>query len=142
MKKMIVLLAVLVLTLALVIPASANGNGPTAGKNGGKGPGTGPGQPRGAGTFAFAGTITAIGENTVTIEAVGGNKLVQPSLGTQLTVTVTAQTRYVVRDGTTTTLITFTDLQVGQRVSVQGIFTDNVWTASRITVGALLKCLQ
>ncbi len=142
MKKMIILLGVLVLTFALVIPASANGNGPATGRNGATGPGIGPRRPEVSGTFTFAGIIKAIGANTVTIEAVGGNKLVQPSLGAQLMVTVTAQTRYVLRDGTTTTLITFAELQVGQQVSVQGVFADNIWTASRITVGARLSCLQ
>jgi hypothetical protein len=142
MKKMIILLAVLVLTFALVIPASANGNGPAAGRKGAAGPGFGSGQPAAAGTFTFAGTITTIGANSVTVEAVGGSKLAQPSIGAQLTLAVTTQTRYVLRDGTTTTLITFADLQVGQQVSVQGMIVDSIWTASRITVGARLSCLQ
>ncbi len=166
MKKMIVVLAVLVLTFALVIPASANGNGPATGRNASTGSETGPepqqgsgsGQPDGVGSgqpeetgsgrpktaskFAFAGTITAIGANTVTIKPVGGNKVVQPFLSSQLTVAVNAQTRYVLRDDTTATLITFADLQVGQQVSVQGTFADNIWTANRITVGARLSCLQ
>jgi len=143
MKKMLVLLVVLMLTFAIVIPAAA-GNGPGGGGNGGgssTGPGTGQGQQGTRGTFAITGTIAAIGTNTVTINVTRGNKLVQPYLGTQVTVTVTSGTRYLYKDGTTITTIGFADLKVGQPVSVNGILANNVWMVSRITVGASLSCL-
>jgi hypothetical protein len=143
MKKMLVLLVVLMLTFAMVIPAAA-GNGPGGGGNGGgsgTGPGTGQEQQGTRGTFAITGTIAAIGTNTVTINVSRGNKLVQPYLGTQVTVTVTSGTRYLYKDGTTITTIGFADLKVGQPVSVNGILANNVWTVSRITVGASLSCL-
>jgi len=91
--------------------------------------------------FVMVGKISALGTNMVTIEVISGNKLVQPSLGTQVTVTVTSQTRYLYKDGTTTTTIGFTDLKEGQQVSANGTVANNVWTASRITVGASLSCL-
>jgi hypothetical protein len=89
----------------------------------------------------MSGTIAAIGNNTVTIDVVRGNKLIQPYLGTQVTVTMTPQTRYLHTDGTTTTTIGFADLQVGQQVSLHGTVANNVWTVSRVTVGASLSCL-
>ena len=143
MKKMLVLLVVLMLTFAMVIPAAA-GNGPGGGGNGGgngTGPGTGQGQQGTRGTFAITGTIAAIGTNSVTINVTRGNKLVQPYLGTQLTMTVTSGIRYLYKDGTTITTIGFADLKVGQPVSVNGILANNIWTVSRITVGASLSCL-
>jgi hypothetical protein len=143
MKRTLILLVVLMLTFAMVIPAAA-GNGPGGGGNGagtGTGPGTGQGQKGPRGTFAIVGTIAAIGTDTVTIDVVRGNKLVQPYLGTQVTVTVTSRTRYLYKDGTTITTIGLADLLVGQPVSVNGTVANNVWTVSRITVGASLSCL-
>jgi hypothetical protein len=146
MKKIIVLLVILALGFAWITPASASGNGPVANGNGnesGAGPVTKTGQaqqgPRG--TFAITGAIVAIGTNTVTIDVLRGNKVVQPYLGTQLTLTLTSKTRYVLRDGTSTTKITFADLKVGQSVSANGKVANNIWTTSRITVGASLSCL-
>jgi hypothetical protein len=149
MKKIIVLLLVLALTFAVIIPASAAGNGPSGGNGNGNGSGvgtgsgTGQGQQGGRGTFAITGTITAIGSNSVTVNVLRGNKLVQPYIGTQVTVTVNTQTRYVLRSSATTaaTIITFADLKVGQSVSVNGTLANGVWTTSRITVGASLSCL-
>jgi hypothetical protein len=141
MKKMLVLIVILMLTFATVIPAAA-GNGPGGGgKDGGTGSVTGQGQQVTRGTFAITGTIATIGTNSVTINVTRGNKLVQPYLGTQVTVTVTSGTRYLYKDGTTITTIGFADLKVGQPVSVNGILVNNVWTVSRITVGASLSCL-
>jgi hypothetical protein len=142
MKKIVILFVVLVMVFAFTIPASAGGNGPGGG-NGSGGTDTGGGQRQHGtrGPFAMTGTIAAIGTKTVAIEVIRGNKLVQPSLGTQVTVTVTSRTRYLYKDNTTTTTIGFAGLQVGQQVSVNGTLANNVWTVSRITVGALLSCL-
>jgi hypothetical protein len=160
MKKIVILLVVLVIVFAFTIPASAGGNGPGSGigpgdgtgpvgglgpiggtDSGGKGSGSGQGQQGARGIFIMVGEITAIGTDTVTINVIRGNKLVQPYLGTQVTVTVTSNTRYLYKDGTTTTTIGFVDLQVGQSVSVNGNVANNVWAVSRITVGASLSCL-
>jgi hypothetical protein len=146
MKKIIVLLAVLALTFAVIIPASANGNG-SGGKGTSKGSGIGlfsgtnqiqQGQ---NGAVTITGTIAAIGTDNVTINVVGGNKLVQPYLGTPLTLAVTSNTSYLLRDGTTVTITALMDLKVGQAVSANVTVINNIWTASRITVGASLTCL-
>jgi hypothetical protein len=95
--------------------------------------------PRGPrGVFALAGKITALGDGTVTVKVLAGNKLVKPYRGQELTVTVTEATRYLLKEGTTVTPITFADLKVGDKVSVNGRVANQVWTATRITVGARL----
>jgi hypothetical protein len=107
----------------------------------GSGSGNGLAQQGTRGVFTMSGTIAAIGTSTVTIDVLHGNKLVQPYLGTQVIVTVTSLTRYLSKDGTTTTTIGLADLQVGQQVSAYGTVANNIWTISRITVGASLSCL-
>jgi hypothetical protein len=142
MKRIVILIVVLVMVFAFTIPVAAGGNGPGVGNgSGGSGSGSGQGQQGARSIFAMSGTIAAIGPNTVTIDVIHGNKLVKPYLGTQVIVTVTSQTRYLSRDGTTTTTIGFSDLQVGQQVSVHGSVANNVWIVSRITIGASLSCL-
>jgi hypothetical protein len=71
-----------------------------------------------------------------------GNRLGQSAIGTHVTLNVSAQTLFFSRNGSTITQISFEGLQVGQQVSVNGIVSNNVWTVYRITVGALLSCLQ
>jgi len=137
MKKIVILFVVLVMVFAFTIPASAGGYGP----GGGTGSGSGQGQQGTRGTFAITGKVAEIGTNTVTIDVSHGNKLVHPYLGTQVTVTVTSQTRYLNKEGTTTTTIGFVDLKVVQPVSVNGTVANNIWSVSRITVGASLSCL-
>jgi hypothetical protein len=132
MKKLIVLLAVFALAFAAVTPAFTAGQGPGKGQGSQKGP---------RGTFAMTGYITAIGSNTVTIQVYRGNNLVKPYIGQTLTVTVTSSTRYIFKNGTTSTPIKFTDLKVGDPVSANGTVANGVWTAKRITVGASLSCL-
>ena len=142
MKKIVILFVVLVMVFAFTIPASAGGYGPGGGNgSGGTGSGSGQGQQGTRGTFAITGKVAEIGTNTVTIDVSHGNKLVHPYLGTQVTVTVTSQTRYLNKEGTTTTTIGFVDLKVVQPVSVNGTVANNIWSVSRITVGASLSCL-
>jgi hypothetical protein len=154
MKKMIVVFAVLMLAFAVVIPAAAGnglGSGNSSGNSNGSGSGKGTASGTGSGTaqkqqgvrgtFAIAGTIAAIGTDTVTVNVVSGNKLVQPYIGAAISVAVSSNTSFVLKDVTATTKIAFTDLKVGQAVSVNGTVTNNVWTALRITVGADLSCL-
>ena len=148
MKKWIVMFVVVILTFAIVIPAFAKSNGPFGGGSGGGnnfGIGTGSvngfAQRGSRGIVTMVGTIAAIGTNAVTIDVYSGNKLVHPYLGTQVIVTVNPQTRYLLQDGVTTTIISFAALMVGQPVSVNGTLTNTIWAASRITVGASLSCL-
>ncbi|MBN2388306.1 MAG: hypothetical protein JXB85_14920 [Anaerolineales bacterium] len=140
MKKTLVLMVTLVLVFALATPVLAGGKGPGTGSGG---QGSGQGQQDTRGTFAITGTITAIGANTVTVQVYRGNTLVQPFLGTPVTVTVSSATRYLFKSSTsaTATAITFADLRVGNPVSVNGTVANDIWTATRITVGASLSCL-
>ncbi|KAF0106368.1 MAG: hypothetical protein FD146_2634 [Anaerolineaceae bacterium] len=159
MKKVLVILLAVTLLAVTFVPAYAGGNGP--GKSGATTTVTGTGARAGSvtgtatqqkaprGTFAITGTIAAIssdpisGAKTVTVQVVASNYLVKSFVGTPVVVTVTDQTRFMLRTSTTTTatIITFADLQVGQPVSVNGIVANNIWTAQRITVGASLSCL-
>jgi hypothetical protein len=165
MKKIVILFVVLVMVFAFTIPASANGNGPVNGHGqgggNGQGDGTGPvgrngpfggkgsdcnGSGNGRGqhgpriNFTINGTILAIGTDTVTITVTCGNKTVQPYIGSPVTVTVTPLTRYNLEAGTTETAILFSDLQVGQLVSLNGTVVNNVWTVRRITGVIALDC--
>jgi hypothetical protein len=92
-------------------------------------------------TFSLVGNITAIGADSITVSVVSGNTLVKPYVGQALTVTVTASTRYLLKDDDIVSIIAFGDLQVGQAVSINGTVANNVWTAKRVTVGASLSCL-
>jgi hypothetical protein len=151
MKKIFIPLMLVVMLSITVIPAAAGGNGP-----GGPGSPTAPvATPQGTavasqqksprGTFTITGTISAIdtANNTVTITVSRGNKLIQPYLGTDVTVVVTLKTVYLYKTTSTATAtkIAYADLAVGNPVSVNGTVKDFVWTATRITVGASLSCL-
>src|SRR5512135_1938587 len=130
MKKMIVLLVVLAVAFAVVLPAAAAGNGPGGAGNGtGIHTGTGTGQQGARGTLAISGTIGAVGTDTITVEVLRGNKLVQAYIGTQVSVNVTASTRYLLREGNAITLITFADLKAGQKVSMNVTVNEGTWTA-------------
>ena len=140
MKKLIILTLVLVLLAVSVVPAYAASR--TRDQNGA-------GnkiqvKPHGKMPFALAGTIASIDPlaRTVTVTVACGNKVVKPYIGQDLILQTTAATRFLLRnpDGKATP-ITFEDLAVGQNVSANGKLADNVWTASRITVGASLICL-
>lgn len=119
MKRLILFVLLFGLVFVSASPALAAGNGPRD-------------------TFALAGTVTAIGDGTVTIQVLGGNRLVKPYIGQPLTVATTASTSFLLKEGTVVVPITFADLKVGDAVSVNGIVANQVWTANRITVGALL----
>ena len=96
------------------------------------------------GPFALVGRISAIDPATgvVTVNALRGNKLVQPYLSQDLAIITNARTRFLYKANQTSvaTLITFADLKVGDPVSINGTLANGVWTASRITVGASLTC--
>jgi hypothetical protein len=92
-------------------------------------------------TFALAGTITGLDADarTVTVKVASGNYLVKGVIGQNLTIQTNDSTRFLLRnpDGSATP-ITFADLVVGQKISVNGNLANNVWTATRITAGAKL----
>ncbi len=93
--------------------------------------------------YALSGTISALDAEaqTVTVTVACGNRLSQPSIGTDVILQTTDATRFLLRvaDGTATP-ITFADLAVGQKISSHGALVDGVWTAIRVTSGALLYC--
>lgn len=126
MKNLFVVALALMLALTAVVPAFAAGN------------------PRGS--FTLVGYISAVdsASGTVTVSVLKGSKLVQPYLNTNLAMTTTAKTKYLYKSNATAvpTPITFTDLKVGDAVSVNGTLAGGVWSAVRITVGASLACLQ
>ncbi len=143
MKKFAVLTLVVVMLALSVVPAFAKGPAQARGT----GMGTCTGTQAGAGVstpYALSGTISAMdAENrTVTVTVVCGNRLAKPYVGQDVTLLTTSATRFLLRnaDGTITP-ITFEDLVVGQNVSSHGTLVDNVFTAVRVTSGALLNCL-
>ncbi len=140
MKKLSVLLLVLTLLVVSTVPAFAAG-GPPPGKGGGVVSGVGKG---GNPPFALAGTIASLDAQakTVTVSVVCGNLLVKPYFGQNLVLQTTDATRFLLHNpGGYATPITFSDLVIGQKVSVNGLYASDVWTAGRITVGADLNCL-
>lgn len=94
--------------------------------------------------FAVVGTIAAIDPvaKTVTIQVITGNKAVKAYIGQTITLSTTLATKYRFTDGVTTTLITFSNLVVGNPVSATGSLTNYVWGTKGITVGAQLSCIQ
>ncbi len=151
MRKAVYLLFVIGLLVAMVTPVMAAGGPPHQGTppgqvgkpcTGNPSQGVPPAQKGNAqrlcGPFNLVGTITGIGDSTVTVQVASGNRLVKDFIGQTLTIQTTPSTRYLLRTSTETVPITFADLQVGQKVSVQGTLADGVWTARRITVGAAL----
>lgn len=95
--------------------------------------------------FALSGTISALDPavKTVTVTVSCGNRLASPVTGQEVTLQTSDSTRFLLRnaDGTVTP-ITFDDLALGQNISSHGTLVNNVWTATRVTSGALLICQQ
>lgn len=144
MKKLTVLTLVVIMLAVSAVPAFAAGGPPSTR---GSGSGTCGGMHNGYGIrtpYALSGTISAIDSvaRTVTVTVACGNRLAKPYIGQAVTLQTTETTRFLLRneDGTVTP-ITFDDLAIGQNVSSHGTLVGGVFTAVRITSGALLKCL-
>lgn len=139
MKKLLAFTLILTLLGVTLTPALAAGGPPTgSGRGSGDGTGTGSKAP-----FALAGTITGIdpAAQTVTIRVSCGNTLVKPYIGQAVTIQISKTTAILLRHASgKATPITFADLAAGQKVSANGQFANNTWTAARITVGADLTC--
>lgn len=122
MKRVAIALLALVVLVATATPAlAAGGPPPVRGKSG---------------SFTLTGVITAINGKTVTVQVTGGNPIVREYVGQTLALQTTSGTRYLLKTDTGTVPIRFADLAVGQKVSVSGTVANDVWTATRITVGA------
>ncbi len=140
MKKLSVLLLVLTLLVVSTVPAFAAG-GPPPGMGSGVVSGVGKG---GNPPFALAGTIASLDAQakTITVTVACGNTVVKPYVGQNLVIQTNEATRILLRNpGGYATPITFSDLAIGQKVSVNGKYASDVWTAGRITVGTGLNCL-
>ncbi len=148
MKKSSVLILVVLITFALVIPVAAKGPGPGGNQPdvpvGGQGTmaAYSKAQQSPRQTFAMVGTIESINTDlkTLEIKVINGNKLVQAYRGKLVTVITVDTTRYLRKIGTTVIPIKFEDLNVGDKVSVNGIYEKDTdtWNALRVTVGAYL----
>jgi hypothetical protein len=145
MKKLTVMLLVVLMLVTTVVPAFAAG-GPPANRNSGSGDqnnGNQAGVNQGKTTikppYALVGKITAIDtvNHTITAMVIKGNSLAVDFIGQEVILRTTTETRFLMRSGIP---ITFGDLNVGDNISGLGSFVDGVWTASRITAGALLSC--
>ncbi len=127
MKKIFFAVLAAMLTLALATPALAA-----------------PPLPLGKSTpkFTLVGKITALDATaqTVTVEIRNGNRAAKAYVGQAVVLTTTASTRFLSSDGTTTTVITFADLKIGDQISAQGAISGTVWQASRITVDLKAPC--
>ncbi len=103
----------------------------------------GPAMPRRGGRMGrrvsggpLVGTITALDTETqsFTVDVVGGRA--QTYVGQEITVQTTEATRFIRRDDTTISWITFDDLNVGDAVSLWGVLNaDGTITAWRVTTG-------
>ena len=142
MKKLIIVSLVMLLLAVSVVPAFAAGGPPAE-----RGKANGNGNQAGFGVqapYALSGVISSLDttNRTVTVTVACGNRLVKTYVGQDVTLLTAANTRFLLRnpDGTATP-IAFEDLEVGQNISSHGTFTDGLWAATRVTVGATLSCL-
>ncbi len=131
MKKWMVVSLVAALLLASTIPAFAMGRRP---------PKAGPRVYAGAELFTVAGVITSIDSaaQTITLQVIAGDRLIKFLIGQELTVQTGDTTRFLLKTSSGTTFVSFGDLAVDQKVSVQGYALDDMFTAQRITIGANL----
>ena len=97
---------------------------------------------RNVGAFTLVGRIVELNSGTgdVKLEVLQGNHLIKPSIGLEVTIATNPSTRFLENDGITTTPIFFSDLTVGDQVSVLGRMVDSAWTATRITVDLKVPC--
>ena len=128
MKKSLVVLMVVVLLAMSAVPAFAAKGVPPQ-----------PTAPNKGGQFTLVGTIAAIDGSVVSVTVVSGNPIAKPYIGQTVALQTTAATRFLLTTPTGTVVITLADLQVGQNVSAQGKLASGVWTANRITTGALIE---
>lgn len=150
MKKYPVLILVVILTFVLVIPVATKS--PGLGGNGSNFPTETNGtqtaytqmQQAPRQTFAMVGSIAAIDTvmMTLIINVINGYKLARGSNGGLVTVFTADATRYLLKAGTLVAPISFGDLEMGQKVSLNGIVNVKneieTWTAYQVKVGTEL----
>jgi len=129
MKKLLVLTVVFVLLAVSTVPALAmRGNSTDNLRKTNTG---------GRQLYSLAGYITSLAANetSVNVRVAVGNRIADPFVDQTVSLWITSSTRLLLSGGTP---IDFDDLRVGQSVSSNGVFENGVWTAYRITVGAIL----
>ena len=131
-RKLGVLVLVALVALLAATPALAAGPGEGKGFQHKEGGPLGGRQARQA--FALVGVITALDSNTITIQVYHSNRIVQSSIGQELTVHLTGSTRY--RQWTADGCIpaSFDAVQVGDTASIMGRVSDGAYVAERVTV--------
>jgi hypothetical protein len=161
MKKLSVVIVVVAMLALSVVPAFAAG-GPSANRGTGSGTCTGTQAGPYAGNwanysggvqqvgfgirtpYALSGTITAVNADaqTITVSVACGNTKVKSFIGEDVTVNISSSTSLLLRNAdATATPIDFAYLAAGQTISSHGSLSGEVFTASRVTVGAVLTCL-
>ena len=87
--------------------------------------------------FSLVGTITAIGADTITVEALNYR-----FVGQELTVKVTGDTRFFEWTADGPLPIIFDDVDVGDSTNMKGTMPDGVFVASQVTVDVRLYRTQ
>ncbi|MFH1634336.1 MAG: DUF5666 domain-containing protein [Chloroflexota bacterium] len=85
--------------------------------------------------FSLVGTITALGNDTITVQALNNR-----FAGQVLTIQVTSSTRFMQWTPSGNVPITFDAVAVGDSTNIKGTVTDGVYIASRVTVDVPLYC--
>jgi hypothetical protein len=141
-RKWMVVAVVVVALLVAAVPAMAAG--PGSGNRFGAANGLGGGQQlrQGRDAFALVGTITALGTDTITVQVQAGNRYVKDYIGQELAVQVTANTKYMRWTQNGSVPIGFADLEVGDSTNIHGLVSDDIFTATRVTVDVPMLCSQ
>ena len=121
MRKKLVILAMFALfALVTITPALASGDGVKD---------SNPQQ------FSVLGTITATGDDTITIQVLEGSRLVWPNIGQALTVQMTPATLYFEETPDGREAIELVDVEEGDTTNIHGtVAEDGGFTADRVIV--------
>jgi len=121
-RNLVVLAMVLVVTLVAVTPALA-------------GPDHSQSIRRGQQRFTLVGIVTAVGSDTITVQASNDR-----FAGQELTVQVTSSTSFMQWTPDGSVPATFDAVAAGGSINIKGTMTDGVFIASRVTVDVPLYC--
>jgi len=128
MKRRLFVMAMVVLMLATAAPALADGRGeghPGGDQNR---------HQRARQPFALVGTITGVDTDTITVEVQSGNRYAKPYVGQELSIQVTGSTRTMRWTSAGSVPISLADLSVGDSASINGLLSEDTFTATRVTI--------
>ena len=91
--------------------------------------------------FSLVGTVTAVGEDSITVLVQAGNRNVKDYVGLELTLLIDDHTKVMQWTDEGSVPVTLADVQVDDAVNVHGKVVEGVYTAMRITVDVPLYCL-